>query len=129
MAQQVVAGAMMKCSFGLAPSVLNVLPEARVIVEGRPAASIMDSKPLINIPTFGMCNAPTNPEVIAATAAALGTPTPAPCVPATVAPWVPGAPNVLAGGFPALTNESVCMCTWLGAITIDLAGSLRTMVP
>ena len=129
MAQQVVAGAMMKCSFGLAPSVLNVLPEARVIVEGRPAASIMDSKPLINIPTFGMCNAPTNPEVIAATAAALGTPTPAPCVPATVAPWVPGAPNVLAGGFPPLTNESVCMCTWLGAITIDLAGSLRTMVP
>jgi Domain of unknown function (DUF4280) len=129
MAQQVVAGAMMKCSFGLAPSVLNVLPEARVIVEGRPAASIMDSKPLVNIPTFGMCNAPTNPEVIAATAAALGTPTPAPCVPATVAPWVPGAPNVLVGGFPALTNESVCMCTWLGAITIDLAGSLRTMVP
>lgn len=129
MAQQVVAGAMMKCSFGLAPSVLDVLPEARVIVEGRPAASIMDSKPLINIPTFGMCNAPTNPEVIAATAAALGTPTPAPCVPATVAPWVPGAPNVLVGGFPALTNESVCMCTWLGAITIDLAGSLRTMVP
>ncbi|NRO94455.1 DUF4280 domain-containing protein [Paraburkholderia sp. NMBU_R16] len=129
MAQQVVAGAMMKCSFGLAPSVLNVLPQARVIVEGRPAASIMDSKPLINIPTFGMCNAPTNPEVIAATAAALGTPTPAPCVPATVAPWVPGAPNVLVGGFPALTNESVCMCTWLGAITIDLAGSLRTMVP
>lgn len=129
MSQQVVAGAIMKCSFGLAPSVLTVLPEARVVVEGRPAASIMDSKPMVNIPTFGMCNAPTNPEVIAATAAALGTPTPAPCVPATVAPWVPGAPNVLVGGFPALTNESVCMCTWLGAITIDLAGSLRTMVP
>ena len=129
MSQQVVAGAMMKCSFGLAPSVLNVLPEARVMVEGRPAASIMDSKPMVNIPTFGMCNAPTNPEVIAATAAALGTPTPAPCVPATVAPWVPSAPNVLVGGLPALTNESVCMCTWLGAITIDLAGSLRTMVP
>ena len=40
MSQQVVAGAMMKCSFGLAPSVLSVLPEARVVVEGRPAASI-----------------------------------------------------------------------------------------
>ena len=129
MSQQVVAGAMIKCSFGLAPSVLCVLPEARVLVEGRPAASIMDSKPMVNIPTFGMCNAPTNPAVIAATAAALGTPTPAPCVPATVAPWVPGALNVLIGGFPALNSESVCMCTWLGAITIDLAGSLRTMVP
>lgn len=129
MSQQVVAGAMMKCSFGLAPSVLSVLPEARVVVEGRPAASIMDSKPLINIPTFGMCNAPTNPEFISATAAAMGTPTPVPCVPETVEPWVPGAPDVLVGEFPALTNESVCMCTWLGVITIDLAGSLRTMVP
>lgn len=129
MSQQVVAGALLKCTFGELPSVLDVLPEARVMVEGRPAASIMDSKPIVNIPTFGLCNAPTNPEVIAATAAALGVPTPAPCVPATVAPWIPGAPDVLVGEFPALSKESVCMCTWLGVITIDLAGSLRTMVP
>src|SRR5579884_3967151 len=88
---QVVATATMMCSFGLAPSVLNVLPINRVTVEGRPAANIMDHQPILNIPPFGMCTSLANPTVAAATAAALGTLTPMPCVPVTVAPWVPGA--------------------------------------
>ena len=88
---QVVATATMMCSFGLAPSVLNVLPINRVTVEGRPAANIMDHQPILNIPPFGMCTSLANPTVAAATAAALGTLTPMPCVPVTVAPWVPGS--------------------------------------
>lgn len=129
MPQQVVAGAELTCTFGMAPSVLVVLPENRVMVEGRPAATIMDHEPILNIPTFGLCNSPANPEVAAATAAAMGVLTPMPCVPMTMAPWLPGAPTVLIGGCPSLGNPSMCLCNWGGEITVALAGSLRTMVP
>ena len=80
MAKKVVTGAMVQCSFVAALSALIVLPTNRVMAEGGPAANIMDHKPVVNIPTFGMCTAPTNPAVIAAMSAALGVPTPAPCV-------------------------------------------------
>lgn len=129
MPQQVVMGALMSCSFGVAPSSLVVLPTARVIAEGRPAATIMDHIPIVNIPPFGMCSSPANPTVAAATAAAMGVLTPMPCIPATAAPWVPGAPTVLIGQFPALNNTSQCMCTWGGVITISMAGTTRTMIP
>ena len=72
MPQPVVAGAQLTCSFGAAPSALVVLPEARVLIEGRPAANIMDHEPLVNIPTFGMCTSAANPAVAAATAADAG---------------------------------------------------------
>ncbi len=121
MGQLVVAGAMMSCSFGVAPAALAVLPD-KMITSGAPVANIMDSKPLTNIPTFGMCSAPTNPAVIAATSAASGVFTPAPCMPATAAPWTPGATTTLAKGMPALESGSTCMCTWLGVISINSAG-------
>ena len=129
MAKQVVMGAMMQCSFGVAPSALIVLPASRVMVEGRPAANIMDHKPVVNIPTFGMCTAPTNPAVIAATSAALGVPTPAPCVPVTAAPWAPGSPTVPIGNMPALNDTSKCMCTWAGVISITNPGTMKTDIP
>ncbi len=129
MGMQVCAGAMLQCSFGAAPSSLIVLPVNRVMVENKPAANIMDFKPIVNIPPFGMCNAPTNPAFIAATAAALGVPTPAPCVPATLAPWVPGSPIVLIGNMPALNDTSKCMCTWAGVISITFPGQVTTDIP
>ncbi|EDT41160.1 DUF4280 domain-containing protein [Burkholderia ambifaria] len=129
MSQQVVLGAMLNCTFGAAPATLVVEPVARVMVEGRPAATVMDSKPLLNIPTFAMCSSPANPTVAAATAAAMGVLTPMPCVPAIAAPWVPGAPTVLIGGQPALNNMSKCVCNWGGVISVNFAGSVRTMVP
>jgi hypothetical protein len=58
------------CTFGDAPATLVVLPEARVLAEGRPGATTMDHEPIVNTPTFGMCNSLANPEVAAATAAA-----------------------------------------------------------
>ncbi len=129
MAKQVVAGAMAQCSFGAAPSALIVLPVNRVMAEGRPAANIMDHKPVVNIPTFGMCTAPTNPAVIAATTAALGVPTPAPCVPVVPAPWAPGSPTVPLGNMPALNDTSKCMCAWAGVISITNAGTMNTDIP
>jgi len=72
MSQPVVAGAQLACSFGAAPAALLVPPHARVLIEGRPVANVMDHAPLVNIPTFGLCSAPANPAVAAATAAAMG---------------------------------------------------------
>ena len=129
MAKQVVMGAMMQCSFGVAPASLVVLPANRVMVNNQPAANIMDHKPIVNIPTFGMCNAPSNPAVIATTAAALGVPTPAPCVPVTTTPWAAGSPTVLIGNMPALNDTSKCMCTWGGVISITFPGQMTTDIP
>lgn len=135
MAKQVVLGAMMQCSFGASPSALVVLPTNRLLVEHRLAANIMDHVPVVNIPTFGMCTSQANPAVASATAAAttaaagVFTPTPAPCVPATAAPWTPGSPTVLIGNMPALNDTSKCVCSWGGVITINNPGAVTTAIP
>src|SRR6059058_5389829 len=129
MPQQVSMGAMMTCTFGVAPSSLVVLPKNKVLAEGPPAANIMDHIPMVNIMPFGMCNSPSNPTVAAATAAALGVLTPMPCVPVTSAPWVPGSPTVLIGNMPALTDQSKMMCTWGGVIQIVSPGEFTVMDP
>lgn len=129
MAIQVVNGAMLQCSFGAAPSTLTVLPVNMVNAGNQPAANIMDHKPNVNIMPFGMCSAPTNPQVIAATSAALGVFTPQPCIPMTMAPWVPGAPTVLIGNMPALNNSSKCICNWAGVIQVVNPGQTTVMIP
>ncbi|MCP4195000.1 MAG: DUF4280 domain-containing protein [Planctomycetaceae bacterium] len=122
MPQQVVMGAMLTCSMGVAPSSLIVTPANRVNGESVPAANIMDHIPMTNILPFGMCTSPANPEVAAATAAAEGVLVPQPCEPVIPAPWAPGSPNVMVGGQPALNNTCTCECTWAGTITIDDPG-------
>jgi hypothetical protein len=126
---QVVSGAVLTCSFGVAPSTLTVLPANRVNCSKMPAANIMDFAPMANIASFGMCMSPANPQVAAATAAALGVLTPQPCIPATTTPWTPGAATVTIGEMPALDNVSTCMCMWAGVITITSPGQAQTTVP
>lgn len=126
---QVVNGAVIKCSFGTVPGSLTVLPVNRTMVSGQPAANINDHVPMVNIKPFGMCMTPSNPQVAAATAAALGVLTPQPCIPVTAAPWAPGAPTVLVGGMPALNDSSVCMCAWGGVISVVLASQVTVSVP
>jgi hypothetical protein len=75
MGVQCCMGASMMCSFGAAPSTLVVLPTNKVLAT-TPAANIMDNKPIVNIPPFGVCMSLANPTVAAATAAALGVLTP-----------------------------------------------------
>ena len=129
MPAQVSATAMLQCTFGAAPSSLVVLPVNRVMAEGPPAANIMDHKPMVNILPFGVCSSPANPMVAAATAAAMGVLTPMPCIPATAAPWVVGAPTVLIGGMPALDNVSKCMCSFGGVISVNFPATVKTMIP
>lgn len=128
MGQAVCMGAMLQCTFGAAPSTLVVLPANRVLTT-TPTATIMDGKPIVNVPPFGMCNSPSNPMVAAATAAALGVLTPMPCIPVTPAPWVPGSPTVLIGNMPALNNSSKLMCSWGGVISINNPGQTTVEVP
>lgn len=125
----VCLGASMQCSFGVAPSSLVVLPANRVIVDGVPAATIMDFAPIVNVPPFGMCTSMANPMVIAATAAALGVPTPMPCIPVPGGPWIVGAPTVLIGSMPALNSDSKLICSWGGVIQIASPGQASTLVP
>ena len=126
---QVCMGAMMQCTFGMAPSSLVVLPTNRVMTNNVPDANIMDHIPMTNIMPFGMCTSPSNPVVAAATAAALGVLTPMPCIPATPAPWITGAPTVLLGNFPSLDNVSQLMCIWGGVITFTDAGEATVEIP
>jgi hypothetical protein len=128
MPQLVTTGAMMMCSFGVAPSTLNVLPANKCMC-GAPAANIMDNKPMVNIPPFGMCMSLANPTVAAATAAALGVLTPMPCVPVIPAPWAPGSAEVMLGNMPALNNTSKCNCAYGGVIQITMAGQMTTSIP
>lgn len=129
MPMQVVNGAQLMCSFGTAPSNLVVLPTNRVECENQFCANIMDHIPLVNIMPFGMCISLANPQVAAATAAALGVLTPQPCMPATASPWAPGAVTVPLGNQPALDNVSICMCNWAGVITVANPGQTSTMIP
>ena len=95
---------------------------------GRPAATIMDNAPMKNVMPFGMCSAPSNPQVAAATAAANGVLTPQPCTPVTSASWAPGSPTVLIANKPALNNSCKLACQWGGVIQITNPGQMTVNV-
>lgn len=122
-----VTGAMLTCTFGMAPATLNAI-RPTVTVEGRPAANIGDAAPIVNVPPFGMCQSLANPTVAAATAAALGTLTPMPCVPAIVGTWTPAAPKTLVGGMPALAAGATLQCAYGGVISVAVPGTATTQV-
>ena len=122
----VVTGAALTCTFAVppGPGTLTVLPSPHKASQ-MPIATVMDNKPTTNIATFGMCQAPTNPAVSTATTAALGVLTPMPCVPATVAPWAPGALKVKVGKMSALLSDCKLNCTHLGVISITSPGQVK----
>jgi len=118
MAKLVVHGAKLKCSEGSTVSTLMVPPIAGTGSDEMPAATIFDSKPMANINPFGLCKSITNPQVAAATTAAMGTLTPQPCIPVIPAPWSPGASAVKLQEKAALTSDSKCLCAWAGSIEV-----------
>jgi len=124
----VCSGAMLKCSFGTAPSSMTVLP-VNMVKTSMPIANIIDNVPMLNVMPFVMCTSMANPTVASATAAALGVLTPMPCIPVTTAPWAPGSPTVLVANQPALNDSSKLMCTWGGIIEITSAGQSTIEVP
>jgi len=121
----VTATAQLMCPFGDVGGPLMVTSQQKVLIDGKPVATIRDATPMANIPTMGMCKNPANPQVAAATAAALGVLTPQPCIPATIS-WIPGnKAKTLVGGNPCLSNECTCMCSYGGVISITYPGQVK----
>jgi hypothetical protein len=129
MSLHVVHNASLQCTFGTAPSPLAVLPQNRALCGGVNAANIGDHMPMVNVQPFALCTCPANPQVAAATAAALGVLTPQPCMPNTPAPWTTGSPTVLLSQLPLLNDSSMLTCIWGGVITITSAGQTGKKVP
>ena len=121
MGKFVTNNAMLKCSFGMAPSPLTVI-RPLTAVGNMPLANIMDFAPMTNIKPFGMCQSMSNPTVASATAAACGVLTPMPCVPVITGPWSPGGQAKVAN-FPVLTDSCKCMCAYGGNISITSPGN------
>lgn len=103
MALAVCGGAMLQCSFGMAPSSLMVLPQNKVTnVMG--LANIMVNKPYGQHQPFGMCSPwQTQPWLPPQRQ-------PWEClrlcrIPVIPGPWAPGSPTCLIGGQPALNNS------------------------
>ena len=120
MSEVVVLGGQCKCIFGKTPCPIIVLPKSMVFTSSMmPVADIMQYMPIVNLPTFGLCQAPINPLVIAAGGA------PVPCVPVIVSPWIPTKPTVLLKGTPILLKNSMTFCAYAGVITISNAGQFK----
>lgn len=119
MKKLVISGAMLSCTEGLSSGSLVCSQQATSKVTETLLGTILDFAPLSNITGFGMCNTSANPAVAAATSAASGVHTPAPCIPAVSSPWSSGSSKVKIGGVPALTDDSTCTCSYGGTISID----------
>ena len=129
MPHHVCMTATLKCSMGKASSKLLVPVPHMALTDKKMAANIMDHVPMMNIMPFGMCDSKINPAVIAATTAAQGVHTPAPCIPVTPAPWAAGSPTVILDKFPALNKDSILPCMWLGVIKIEDEGQSTHDIP
>ncbi len=125
MGNPMVMSAMCTCSFGMTPAPLMVSSNQTVTMCKMMAATIMDNK----FPTFGMCTSLANPTVAAATAAAMGVLTPMPCIPLTVAPWVPGCPTVMVNKKPLLNNTSKLICGYGGIIQPMMTPAMQVKTP
>jgi hypothetical protein len=126
MPQLVVNGAQISCTFGTSPASLVVLPAgAPIQAAGQLVAKVSDIVPMSNIPPFGMCTTPSNPQVAAATSAAQGVLTPQPCIPVISGPWTPGSTKVSVGGVPAVDSTCSCTCAWGGMVTVVQPGQVK----
>lgn len=122
MGDRVYLGAILRCSFGSAPSCLNMLPVSRSPADSS-IANIGDSSPMVNIPPFGLCMSMANPMVASTTSAAHGVASPMPCVPGVSGCWHPGDPGVMVGNMPALTSGSTLACAYGGTIFVVHPGT------
>lgn len=120
----VCSGAMMRCTMGTSPATLTVLPVRTVFLTGQPQANISDHKSMVNLAPFGLCRSLGFPATASATAAALGTLTPMPCMHNTPAPWIGGKMDCLIKGQPALLKSSKCQCMWGGTISLVTDGQV-----
>ena len=125
----VVSGAKLMCPFGTKPGTLNATSQVTTLGCSKPVATITDIAMGSNITSFGMCCSLANPQVAAATAAALGVLTPQPCTMVPLGPWQAVKPTILVGGKPILTQEAGLMCGMgMGQISIIAPGQMKIVM-
>lgn len=117
----------MACGFGTAPCSLTVTSQMICLLEGKPAATIEDVSYPVNISGFGMCTSMLNPQVAAATAAALGVLTPQPCMMMPAGTWMPMCTKILVQGKPCFGNDAMLMCAYGGTVTINGPGQTKVI--
>lgn len=118
MTNLVCTGATIQCSFGTTPATFSA---SGTKTSAGDAAGVVTDVAKANVPPFGLCQSPSNPQVAAATTAAGGTLTPQPCQP-VLAPWSPGSTHVTVAEVAALDDGSQCNCTWGGAVKVSSSG-------
>ena len=119
MPSQVCTGAALQCSFGSAPSTFAA---SGVQVDATAAAGVVSDVTPSNVPPFALCTSLANPQVAAATSAAMGALTPQPfgqAAAGAVAAAVAVTGNVLVGPaqLPFRPNPAP-FDTWNGLNTI-----------
>ncbi len=98
----IIHGDQMVCTQGSSPCALNVTNHRKVMIDDKPAATIMDHAPGVNLATFGSCKVSGGP-----------------CTPATAAPWTAGsAKNVQANDHRLLMATDQLVCSVGGAISL-----------
>lgn len=124
----VTEGALMMCSFGVAPSSLIVTSNATVTVGGIPAATLMDYAPFANIPCFGVCLSPMHPGFVGGVVSAAlgGAPVAPPCTPAVATPWLQPALITTIDGLAVLLPSAVNHCALSGVIKFVTTGQSET---
>ena len=127
MGQVVVTGGTAQCTFGTLPGMISAGTQKKVLIDGKPVATIMDFNTQCITP-FGLCTTLTNPAVQAATTAALGVLTPQPCTLVPAGTWKPTKVTVQAGGSPVLTNECQGTCVYGGCIAVTNPGQSKVIV-
>ena len=125
MSELTVVSGMCMCSMGTAPAPIKVTNNAKVMAGGKPVGTIADCQGMANVGPFGMCTSLANPQVAAATAAALGVLTPQPCIPAIAGTWIPTKPKILIGGKPCLASDCKAMCAYAGSLSITSPGQIK----
>jgi len=121
----VMSGATIMCPFAVGTSSVIATSQSSAVTSGALVATINDCAPITNIPPFPACTSLSNPAVAAATAAALGVLTPAPCSPAIAGPWTVEKTNVSIGGSLCLTSGCQLKCGYGGTITIASPGQTK----
>ena len=113
----VISGALVSCNQGMVPIPLQVLPTVMTTTQACPVARITDMIPFVNVPPFGACQSALNPVTLATGVS------PAPCIPAIPAPWMPGAVTNLGMMIPFLTDNSQTLCAYaVGQISVTMPG-------
>ena len=125
MSEVVVMGAKCVCTMGQIPADLKITSQQLVLGDNKPVGTISDSGSQVNVGPFGLCTSLANPQVAAATAAALGVLTPQPCVPMPAGTWIPTQPKILVKGQPVLCSDCKMMCAYAGSISIVMPGQVK----